>query len=597
MSDHIILRGYQDRAIEKIIDCLNENDKCLVKMFCGTGKTTVMLHHTISQNYNFSVFVFPSIALITQFNKDYLQDKTWNITTNTMSVCSKEEIKNLKSKPSIIAKSLFTTDTTKISQFLSNNNKKIVSVTYDSYKTLIASITDTGCYPDITNFDEAHHVVENKVRECVFSDDFRGKRIFYTATPRNDHGISMEDGDDCGPIADEYTHQDGVREFYLNDFEIRVDFSTDNDNFRKIARTILTTGNNRVLTFHARVNDTDTSVREFVDQQRFIQVFNDVCVKEFPKLFGKYTSIKMYGIDSDTKNRPSILKSLDNAKDDQVVIISSCKTIGEGVDTKNANMCVFIDPKVSYREIIQNIGRIVRPQDKISTVLIPVCVDRTHHNEKDTVEERDAIIREDMNKNGNYNTILNVMSALKQDDPELFNMCLNYPKNYTNEEMKDNFDKQNVSFIKKTITDVEFEDKVLQNPNIKFEVYTPDSKNPIDVRNGENETDKIAKYWKDNDNVFHKMDAKSSKKKISAPSSSPSSSNDKLKFQTSDDLKVLWNICDKDLFTHEMCGTIESKIEKYDPMKRAMEQARELVEWVRNHNGKMPSAGSRDLLE
>ena len=131
MSDHIILRGYQDRAIENIIDCLNENDKCLVKMFCGTGKTTVMLHHTISQNYDFSVFVFPSIALITQFNKDYLQDKTWNITTNTMSVCSKDEMKTFKSKPSTIAKSLFTTDTTKISQFLSNNNKKIVCVTYE----------------------------------------------------------------------------------------------------------------------------------------------------------------------------------------------------------------------------------------------------------------------------------------------------------------------------------------------------------------------------------------------------------------------------------------------------------------------------------
>lgn len=202
ISVSIKLRDYQDNAVYEITKCINSNNKCIVKMFCGTGKTTIMLYYVLIENYKFSVFVFPSIALITQFNKDYLQNKDWNITANTMSICSKDEV----STTSSIENSLFTTDSVKISQFLSNNDQKIICVTYDSYKTLFHNMIETNCYPGITTFDEAHHVVENKVRDFIFRDDFRGNRVFYTATPRNDYGISMEDGKDCGPYAFSYTH-------------------------------------------------------------------------------------------------------------------------------------------------------------------------------------------------------------------------------------------------------------------------------------------------------------------------------------------------------------------------------------------------------
>lgn len=86
ISVSIKLRDYQDNAVYEITKCINSNNKCIVKMFCGTGKTTIMLYYVLIENYKFSVFVFPSIALITQFNKDYLQNKDWNITANTMSI-------------------------------------------------------------------------------------------------------------------------------------------------------------------------------------------------------------------------------------------------------------------------------------------------------------------------------------------------------------------------------------------------------------------------------------------------------------------------------------------------------------------------------
>ena len=36
----------------------------------------------------------------------------------------------------------------------------------------------------------------------------------------------------------------------------------------------------------------------------------------------------------------------------------------------------------------------------------------------------DAVIREDMGKAGNFNGIINMMAALQQEDPELYEMCM-----------------------------------------------------------------------------------------------------------------------------------------------------------------------------
>ncbi len=60
---------------------------------------------------------------------------------------------------------------------------------------------------------------------------------------------------DCGDLIFEYMHIDGVNDGILNDFNIRVDLFTDKKDdsiFEAISRSILETGNNRVLTFHSR---------------------------------------------------------------------------------------------------------------------------------------------------------------------------------------------------------------------------------------------------------------------------------------------------------------------------------------------------------
>jgi predicted helicase len=65
-------RPYQERAFAQISNELDRNEKCLVKMFCGTGKSLVMRRSPILQPLNNLVYVFPSLALISQFYTDYL---------------------------------------------------------------------------------------------------------------------------------------------------------------------------------------------------------------------------------------------------------------------------------------------------------------------------------------------------------------------------------------------------------------------------------------------------------------------------------------------------------------------------------------------
>ena len=415
------LRYYQQEAKDQIINELSINSKCLVKMFCGSGKSLIMQNIVEHYNENLSVFVFPSLSLLEQFHNDYLINST-NVLKISSAVGS-------------------TTNNTSIIEFIENKNKKIIYVTYQSFELLLKNLQNRKI--DVCCFDEAHHAVGNVYQTLIFNDDnLITKQIFFTATPKNANGIVMYDKNDtsksmCGKLVYDYSYYRGMNEGYLNPFDIEVGLFTENTNksiYESIARSILTTGNNRVLTFHATVNsDANSSTKNFVNEKLFIKSFHSIVNTEFESKKGFYKKISMIGLDATVsmKNRKIILSKFKKNKniinDNNITILCSCETIGEGVDTNDANMCVFVDPKSSVVKIIQNIGRIVRKQYGIdkpkSTVLIPCWVDKFKYEHCITKEERDKVIREDMSKDGNYIGVLNVLSALHQEQEDLFDDC------------------------------------------------------------------------------------------------------------------------------------------------------------------------------
>ena len=395
-------------------------------MFCGTGKSRIFTNDILYHQKKLNIIVFPSLALINQYSSDYYEYfNDYNIIN-----ISSEILPTIKS----------TTNTSTIKTFLNQKNHKLVLVTYQSFDVLLNCI-ETKNFGSVY-YDEAHHVVSPEYRKLVFGSNYFEREIFLTATPRNENGITMLDlnhpaNNMCGELAYDYTYLQGFNSKVLNEFEICVDMYTENTNnnlYEAMARAILKRNTSRVLSFHSGVNgESNTDVKKFVDKKGFKKAFRKIQEEEFPEKSEYYTKITFKGIDGKTPSpdRKKMLSALDNTPDTEIYIISSCETIGEGVDTKKANMCVFADPKSSVTKIIQNIGRVVRRNNDhpMSTVLIPCFVDMNNYAEVlgDT-EKQDEIIRKQMRMpNGDYAPILNVLGALKQEDPDIYDMCLNYP--------------------------------------------------------------------------------------------------------------------------------------------------------------------------
>ena len=444
-------RQYQKEADLAITQALETDDKCLIKMFCGSGKSVIMRYMKAVQKKPLVVYVFPSLALIEQFVNDYLHDFPAPCILKISSECTS------------------TTDPILIRAFLSSSKKpktnKIICITYQSFGTLTAVLEKKI---DVCVYDEAHHAIGQTYQKLIFDPSFCHKQIFFTATPQNGNGVTMILPDDpplqddplqlqqgmCGKLCFEYTYFQGVQEGYLNPFEIRVDLSCENSNkeiFRCIARSVLTTGNNRVLTFHADVNgDRDTSVLQFVDLPAFQSAFYEIVEDEFPYKRDFYGQrIQMVGMSAKMSlaERGRILDAFDKSCANEVFVICSCRIIGEGIDTKNANQICFVDPKSSMVDIIQNVGRIARKvfgQDKPnSTILLPCWVDREKYKVCDGDREKcDEVIRSDLNRKGNFNAILNVLSALKQEDESLYDICMKYPNCFSPQELESNLERQ-----------------------------------------------------------------------------------------------------------------------------------------------------------
>ena len=419
-----IFRPYQEEAYNAIISEISENPKCLVKMFCGSGKSLIMSKVVSHFKRDLSVFVFPSLSLVDQFYTDYI-----------MHLYPKQNVLNISSDVDS------TTNPQNIMIFLNKNIKKIICTTYQSLNILLTHLGEHKI--GICCFDEAHHSVGKKYQKFVFDTKSFQSQVFFTATPNNandivmqgeiknknttiDNWVDIPDGN-CGKLTYDYTYKRGVEEGYLNTFEVRYDLMCSEIKknriiYESIARAILTTGNNRVLTFHSKITKSATSVYKFTKEKKFIEAFHHIITTEFPEKKHFYKSIKMIGLDAKIKQkkRRDILNLLDTCIENEIVIICSCKTIGEGIDTKNANMCVFVDPKSSIVEIIQNIGRVVRKQfgvDKSpSTVLVPYWLDNTtteyteYKSQGCDYTTHEKIIA----KNSKYKGILGVVNTLIQ---------------------------------------------------------------------------------------------------------------------------------------------------------------------------------------
>ena len=558
-------RKWQQECDDAIFNELQREDKCLVQAFCGAGKSKVMQRAKITRGKELVVYTFPSIDLCSQFfgNKDFQL-----IPAHKMIISSDEHEKA-------------TTSPEEIQKFLNKRGNKRICVTYQSLLTLLNCLGEKRI--NVCFYDEAHHIVGDKTQDIIFKNDVCDKQIFFTATPKNANRIIMYgEGSMCGKTVYRYSYLDGLRDDILNGFDIHLDMYSDDTNrsiYESIARTILKTGNTRILTFHRDVDtERKTTVLEFVDEQEFIETFERVCEEEYPELVGNYKSIRMIGMHAKTENRKDILDKFDETPNDEIFIICSCNTIGEGIDTKRANMVVFVDPKNSIVQITQNIGRIVRKIGLINnaSILIPCWVDREKYVGCDgDAEKIDEVIRSEMNDSGNFNTILNVLSALKQEDEELYEACLHYPDTFSPSELKHNLSKQNLKqlepigegglienlshVIGKEISAreesaTETIERIAEEENVRIEIHSNSMESPEIYHP---ESDKIVRLMKTGE-TYAPIVKKEKTEKVEKdePTQPPKRKMPRINVHTNPDVRVLWGVVSEIDFTKKICSCV-----------------------------------------
>jgi len=340
-------------------------------------------------------------------------------------------------------------------EFFENKWKKAIFLTATPKNskevTMLERVCDDIDFEDIDEDDESDESTElNGSDESDVSDESEESTESDESTESKYRNYKT----DCGVLAFEYTHYQAVQDGICNDFDIAIDFSSSKEYafqsvYSAIARCVFSTHNTKCLTFHARSeaeHDTKTNVIDFTsdtNRAKFKAEYESVLKTEFPDQMKRYSNKLIFqGITAYTKNRKALLDDYDKDKS-HVRVLASCYTIGEGQDTNSSNICCFVDPRTSHSIIIQNIGRVCRKQERNSTILIPCYVDEHKYMTCNTDLERDAVIRDEMKKdNGDYVSILNVLSALRQSDPDLYSLCLNYPKSYAPKEVSDNLRKQ-----------------------------------------------------------------------------------------------------------------------------------------------------------
>lgn len=441
------LYPHQLQCYNNIVEHFKTKTECLVKMFCGTGKSHVIdaIIRKFSAPTKIVIAVFPTLALIEQYRQRYI-DNT-DISSRTLIVSSDKDS---------------TTDKKTILHDL-KNGCDIILVTYSSLKIVFDLIKSI----DLVIFDEAHHITASGNSQLVFKDNCSkiAKKLFMTATPVSKNGTIMAydpmcEDVKCGETIYTYSYFDGLQEnksykpmVQLFDIYCSAYSAPLNDKITQMTKiyeiiinNAIETNNSNVLTFHNLVNSdsqpTKISVIDFSNQALLNQVFTRFQNKKFSKC-------SIFALHNETKQneRAQILDYMRTANINEIVIIASCKAISEGIDIRDANSCVLIDSKSSIVEITQILGRIVRKKghDRPSSLILPLFIDpKRDTNSQLTTDD--------------HIQISNVLEAIRTDSPELYMRIVKNIKsgveglNIT-PELKFSINSENIDAIVKDIKD------------------------------------------------------------------------------------------------------------------------------------------------
>ena len=189
---------------------------------------------------------------------------------------------------------------------------------------------------DAVFVDEAHHPLPKKLPKA--------KELFqFSATLEADKGIDFQ-----------YAMGKAIEDRVLCDYDITVP---------------------AVTAHHAYVCLADLLVKQAGRFRRVLAYCNTVAEAKRFQMVLKELGLAAWHINAKTgwKERKRVMDEFTGILKNPVHVLVTVEVLGEGINIPNADTCMFVEPRNSYRSIIQAIGRILRhhPGKPLGHIILP----------------------------------------------------------------------------------------------------------------------------------------------------------------------------------------------------------------------------------
>lgn len=376
-------------------------------MPCGSGKSLTAYWIAEKLSARSIVIAVPSLALIRQTLKVWLRETQANKQqVEWICVCSDESAGRIERDDNAVLRQDLgvpcLTDPKEITTWLKRKHRglTIVFTTYQSGETLAKAARGAKFSFDLGVMDEAHKTVGDG--EKLFSHLLHDKnlpirrRLFMTATERRYKGssdtvLSMDDAATYGetfhllsfkrameydpPILSDYkiisiaVSREEVADLIRKNTFVRPDKEPWNEEIEADMLASLIALRKAMKKYpiqHA------VSFHGSIQRAELFKTHNDAFSKSF-RSYGKLETFHVSG-KTPTGTRARVISEFARA---ERALITNARCLTEGVDVPGIDCVLFADPRRSAVDIVQAVGRALRPADgkEFGYVIVPILHD------------------------------------------------------------------------------------------------------------------------------------------------------------------------------------------------------------------------------
>lgn len=332
-----------------------------------------------------------------------------------------------------------TTDPEVIRRWLhtTSGSIRLVIGTHYSADRLGAALVQARQIAEVLVVDEAHYTAGRTDKRITVVHDVdrfpARRRLHMTATPRiyttssaDEHLLSMDDPEVFGPVLFDYPFSQAIAEGWLEDYQLAVigvphqealavlraaDPRATEDVFAAglhtaamqvaLSKAAVQWDLRRVICFCPRIADAEEFVRTLP------RTLAGLDPQHRPP--GPLYAAAMSGRQS-ARSRAADLDRLADPPEGGWTVLAHARVLGQGIDVPAADAVVFTRPKQSTVEIVQGVGRVLRPHPegrRVSTVLVPILLPDDPHELTDVDDA------------GDWDTLWQVVRALRAHDDVL----------------------------------------------------------------------------------------------------------------------------------------------------------------------------------